>query len=90
MHGLTMKLINRIVFIPILAMIILTNGCVRPNRQPDLPRIFKTAAERKGKIPIIIIPGILGSRLKTRTLARKSGQNSATPATIWICRFRQT
>jgi len=66
MTSLIMKMINRIVFIPILATILLTNGCIRPNRQPDLPRIFKTAAERKGKIPIIIIPGILGSRLKNK------------------------
>src|SRR5690242_17083850 len=62
----TQTMINRVIFILILALIVPTGACIRANRQPDLPRIFKAASERKGKIPIIIIPGILGSRLKNR------------------------
>ena len=66
MNSLTMKMMYRIVFISLLILVVSTGGCVRPNRQPDLTRIFKTASERKGKTPIIIIPGILGSRLKNK------------------------
>ncbi len=60
-------MVNRFILVSVLALMVSSGGCVRPNRQPDLVRIFKTAAERKGKVPIIIIPGILGSRLKNKT-----------------------
>src|SRR5215210_2156422 len=35
-------------------------------RTPDLGRIFAGARERKGKRPVIVIPGILGSRIVNR------------------------
>src|SRR5688572_30511302 len=38
-------------------------GCLGPKRTPALARIFAEARERKGKRPIIVIPGILGSEL---------------------------
>jgi pimeloyl-ACP methyl ester carboxylesterase len=43
-----------------------------PNRTPNLEEIFAPARERRGKRPIIVIPGILGSELvhqKTGDLA---------------------
>lgn len=38
-------------------------GCLGPKRTPALDRIFAEARERKGKTPIVVIPGILGSEL---------------------------
>jgi pimeloyl-ACP methyl ester carboxylesterase len=40
-------------------------GC-GARRTPDLGRIFTGARERKGKRPVIVIPGILGSRIVNR------------------------
>src|SRR5580765_1998747 len=60
-------MMNRKPYICLLLLVMLSESCIRPNRQPDLPRIFKKASERTGKTPIIIIPGILGSRLKNKT-----------------------
>ena len=45
-------------------------GCLGPKRTPALDRIFAQARERKGKRPIIVIPGILGSEL----VDEKSGE----------------
>ncbi len=39
--------------------------------KPDLGEIYKEAKERKGKRPIIIIPGILGSELKNKDTGEK-------------------
>jgi pimeloyl-ACP methyl ester carboxylesterase len=38
-------------------------SCVRPRKQPDLPKIFHQARTYVGKTPIIVIPGALGSQL---------------------------
>src|SRR6185369_3382598 len=47
-------------------------GCIKPRKQPNLPKIFGPAREYVGKTPIILIPGVLGSQLvnsKTGQLA---------------------
>jgi len=41
-------------------------GACGARRTPDLGRIFAGARERKGKRPVIVIPGILGSRIVNR------------------------
>ena len=64
---------NNLLVCALLLLAGLTGSCVHPNRQPDLARIFKAASTRTGKTPIIIIPGILGSRLK----------NSKTGVEVW-------
>src|SRR5215210_4199768 len=40
-------------------------GC-GARRTPDLARIFAGVRERKGKRPVIVIPGVLGSRIVNR------------------------
>src|ERR1044071_6192548 len=40
-------------------------GC-GARRTPDLGRVFAGVRERKGKRPVIVIPGILGSRIVNR------------------------
>ncbi|MEP6706588.1 MAG: hypothetical protein ABJC05_03665, partial [Pyrinomonadaceae bacterium] len=45
-------------------------SCLGPKRTPALDRIFAQARARKGKRPIIVIPGILGSEL----VDEKSGE----------------
>src|SRR5215212_798378 len=47
------------------AFSILFSGC-GARRTPDLGRIFAGVRERKGKRPVIVIPGILGSRMVNR------------------------
>src|ERR1044072_4682832 len=47
------------------AFSLLLAGC-GARRTPDLGRIFAGVRERKGKRPVIVIPGILGSRLAHR------------------------
>src|SRR5438445_2611256 len=45
---------------------------------PNLQRIFEGARARKGKRPVIVIPGILGSRI----VNRKTGE------VVWPSAFR--
>jgi pimeloyl-ACP methyl ester carboxylesterase len=49
----------------ILLLVPLLGGC-GARRTPDLGRIFAGARERKGKRPVIVIPGVLGSRIVNR------------------------
>jgi pimeloyl-ACP methyl ester carboxylesterase len=49
-----------------------------PRRTPNLARIFANAREQKGKRPIVVIPGILGSQLV----------NSKTREIVWPSAFR--
>src|SRR5215216_4246536 len=44
---------------------LLFSGC-GARRTPDLGRIFAGVRERKGKRPVIVIPGVLGSRIVNR------------------------
>ena len=44
---------------------ILLSGC-GARRTPDLGRIFAGVRERRGKRPVVVIPGILGSRIVNR------------------------
>ncbi|MFL6336056.1 MAG: lipase/acyltransferase domain-containing protein [Pyrinomonadaceae bacterium] len=52
-------------------------GC-GARRTPDLGRIFAGVRERKGKRPVIVIPGILGSRI----VNRRTGE------VVWPSAFR--
>jgi pimeloyl-ACP methyl ester carboxylesterase len=49
----------------IIALAVMSSGC-GPRRTPELERVFAGARERKGKRPVIVIPGILGSRIVNR------------------------
>lgn len=56
----------------LLAFALSQASCLGPKRTPALDRIFAQARERKGKTPIVVIPGILGSELvdpRTNALA---------------------
>ena len=70
MNGLV---IRRIAVLSIIALAIWAESCTRPKPklQPDLALIFRPARERTGKTPIIIIPGMLGSRL----VNKRTGKN---------------
>jgi len=52
-------------------------GC-GARRTPNLARIFESARERRGKRPLIVIPGILGSRIINR----------GTGEVVWPSAFR--
>ncbi|HXD31669.1 MAG TPA: hypothetical protein VN643_11155 [Pyrinomonadaceae bacterium] len=62
----------------LLLAILLTSACIAPKRTPNLQRIFAEARARKGKRPIIVIPGILGTQLV----------NSKTGEVIWPSALR--
>ena len=59
------------------SFIVLFAGC-GPRRTPDLKRIFEAARVRKGKPPLVIVPGILGSQL----VNKKTGE------AVWPSAFR--
>jgi pimeloyl-ACP methyl ester carboxylesterase len=62
-------------------------SCISPKRTPNLARIFTEAKLRKGKRPVIVIPGILGSQLINKktgeqdwpSLFRSKGDGSSLP-----------
>lgn len=62
-------------------------ACISPKRTPNIERIFAEARVRKGKRPVVIIPGILGSQLinsKTGVIVwpsviRSAGDGSSLP-----------
>jgi pimeloyl-ACP methyl ester carboxylesterase len=49
----------------VIALVMTSAGC-GARRTPDLARIFERARVRRGKPPLIIIPGILGSQLRNK------------------------
>src|SRR5881275_17024 len=61
----------------IVALAMTSSGC-GARRTPDLERIFAGARARKGKRPVVVIPGILGSRI----VNRKTGE------VVWPSAFR--
>jgi pimeloyl-ACP methyl ester carboxylesterase len=61
----------------ILITLLSASGC-GPRRTPNLGRIFAEARELKGKRPLVVIPGILGSQLV----------NSRTGEVVWPSAFR--
>lgn len=56
-----------------LLAITLNSACISPKRTPNLARIFASARAQKGKRPIVVIPGILGTQLV----------NSKTGEVVW-------
>src|SRR5687767_3488626 len=58
----------------IIALVMCAGGCglrPKPKPQPDLAVIFRPARELTGKAPIIVIPGMLGSRLVKQKTGEK-------------------
>src|SRR5262245_52791081 len=53
--------------------LIATNACLLKASRPNLPAIFPSpvVAKQTGKPPIIIIPGVTGSELVSRTTGEK-------------------
>ncbi|MFN0121289.1 MAG: esterase/lipase family protein [Blastocatellia bacterium] len=63
----------RICFPPLLvALALLSAGCLLGNTRPSLPRNFPRDAAMRGKNPIIIVPGVLGSALINRETGEKA------------------
>src|SRR5215472_1802707 len=56
--------INRVICSSLLVLAAFTGSCVRRHLTPDVGKVLQPLAKRKGKTPLIIVPGILGSRLK--------------------------
>jgi pimeloyl-ACP methyl ester carboxylesterase len=55
-------------------------SCITPRGKPNLERIFAEARARKGKRPLIVIPGVLGSQLV----------NYETGEVVWPSAFRSS
>src|SRR5215213_645417 len=58
----------------LIALAVCVTGCAlsrRPKPKPDLAQIFRPARELTGKTPIIVIPGMLGSRLENKRTGEK-------------------
>jgi pimeloyl-ACP methyl ester carboxylesterase len=61
---------RRLIFV-LIAVSLVSTGCISARRTPNLEHIFATARARTGKRPVIVIPGILGTELlnpKTREI----------------------
>lgn len=57
-----------------IALAFCASGCAlrqKPKPQPDLAHIFRPARELTGKAPVIVIPGMLGSRLENKRTGEK-------------------
>ncbi len=67
----------RNLLVALLVLTTLLSGC-GARRTPNLDRIFAGARERKGKRPVIVIPGILGSQI----VNKKTGE------VVWPSVFR--
>ncbi|MFL6257998.1 MAG: lipase/acyltransferase domain-containing protein [Pyrinomonadaceae bacterium] len=59
-------IVHRSAFIVLLVALATASAGCGARRTPDLGRIFAGVHERKGKRPVIVIPGILGSRIVNR------------------------
>ena len=68
---------RRLIFV-LIAVSLVSSGCISARRTPNLEHIFATARVRKGKRPVIVIPGILGTEL----------MNPKTGETVWPSAFR--
>jgi pimeloyl-ACP methyl ester carboxylesterase len=65
---------RRITAAVMIALAVCAGGCAlrqKPKPQPDLAHIFRPARELTGKTPIIVIPGMLGSRLVNQRTGEK-------------------
>ena len=68
---------HRLIFV-LIAVSLVSSGCISARRTPNLEHIFATARARTGKRPVIVIPGILGTEL----------MNPKTGETVWPSAFR--
>jgi pimeloyl-ACP methyl ester carboxylesterase len=73
-----LRVANSHLVITLLALTLISSGCISARRTPNLEHIFATARARTGKRPVIVIPGILGTELI----------NSKTGETVWPSAFR--
>jgi pimeloyl-ACP methyl ester carboxylesterase len=62
----------------LIAVSLVSSGCISARRTPNLEHIFATARARTGKRPVIVIPGILGTEL----------MNPKTGEIVWPSAFR--
>lgn len=62
----------------LVALALVSAGCISARQTPNLEQIFAAARARTGKRPVIVIPGILGTELI----------NSKTGETVWPSAFR--
>ncbi|HYV11629.1 MAG TPA: hypothetical protein VE980_12065 [Pyrinomonadaceae bacterium] len=70
---------RRLIFV-LIAVSLVSSGCISARRTPNLEHIFATARARTGKRPVIVIPGILGTELL----------NPKTRETVWPSAFRKS
>jgi pimeloyl-ACP methyl ester carboxylesterase len=60
------------------AILVLTTACSHPPTRPDLRRLYQSANLMVEQPPLIVIPGIMGSRLRDRTT-----QSVVWPGGVW-------
>jgi pimeloyl-ACP methyl ester carboxylesterase len=65
---------RRIITAAVFALAVATGGCAlrqKSQPRPDLAQIFRPARELTGKTPVIVIPGMLSSRLVNKSTGEK-------------------
>ena len=60
------RIATRLVFLSVVYIILVCASCTTGNKHPNIGEIYNKAAQHEelGRNPVIVIPGILGSRLK--------------------------
>lgn len=53
-------------FLPVVLLLAALAACTGPGRTPDLARLYKAHALDDSRVPVILVPGMLGSRLARR------------------------
>src|SRR5918998_6706603 len=75
------KFLYLIHYLLLITFVLPLSGCLgSARRKPNLERIFAEARTRKGKRPLIVIPGVLGSQLV----------NYETGEVVWPSAFRSS
>ena len=53
-------------FLPVVLLLAALAACTGPGRTPDLARLYEAHALNDRRVPVILVPGMLGSRLARR------------------------
>ena len=53
--------------VPVLALCSLLCACSQPSLRPDLGRLYREGIDPQNTTPVIVIPGVFGSKLRDRS-----------------------
>jgi len=60
-------LLNTLTVLSCLTLVMWSSGCANSPKQPDLKRLYQTSQASPHQPPVILIPGLMGSRLQSES-----------------------